>query len=367
VEELVARLLEHGLFGTWRAPVAGAADASSAAVSARAGGRDVLVVAELLGGALRPVTFELLGAARTLAVRLGGAVWALLAGHEVAAHTSVLAAHGAVRVFVADDPALAVPQTEPLSTLLAEVIIAQRPGIVLLGSTVVGRDVAPRVAARLDLGLTGDCIDLSIDAEGRLLQHKPAFGGRVVAPIVSRTRPEMATVRPGMLAAGAAQAGRPAEIARLVLRDGTSRVTVLDRRRVAAEAAALDDAEVVVGVGTGLGGAQNLGVVRGLAAVLDAALCTTRDVTDKGWLPKQFQVGLTGRAIAPRLYIAVGIRGAFEHLVGVRRAGVIVAINKNAKAPIFKAADYGLVGDYAVFVPLLTERLGAARAAAGRP
>ena len=191
-----------------------------------------------------------------------------------------------------------------------------------------------------------------------MLQHKPAFGGTVVALIASRTRPEMATVRPGMLAPGEARRGRRAEIVEVDAPAAVSRVRVESRRRTAEAAAVLDHAEVVVGFGKGIGGPENLPVIEALAEALGGALCTTRDVTDAGWMAKQYQVGLTGRAIAPKLYLAVALRGAFEHTVGIRRAGLVVAINKSAKAPIFKVCDYGIVGDYAVLVPLLTRRAG---------
>jgi electron transfer flavoprotein alpha subunit len=247
-------------------------------------------------------------------------------------------------------------------TVLAAAIQSHAPGIVLIPATVAGRDLAPRLAARLQLGLTGDCVDIGIDAEGRLLQYKPAFGGSVVAPILSRTLPEMATVRPGMLSPGHPDPSRESVVERLLLdRVGPPRVRVVERHSGAEAAAELDRAEIVIGVGKGIGSKDNLERIEPLMLLLDAALCTTRDVTDDGWLPKQYQVGLTGRAIAPKLYIALGIRGAFEHMVGVRRAGLIVAINKNPKAPVFKNADYGVVGDYAEVVAALHKELSAAR------
>jgi electron transfer flavoprotein alpha subunit len=293
-------------------------------------------------------------------LQLGGSVSVLIAGGDADEHVDTLAAHGADRVLVAPDDAFAAG-TESYAALLADVITAQRPGLVILPATVFGRDVAPRVAARLGLGLTGECIDLTVDGEGRVLQHKPAFGGSVVALIASRTRPEMATVRPGMLAAGEPRAGRRAEPVRLTSRPVADRVRVTGRQPIGEAAAELGEATAVVGFGKGIGGTENLPVVQALAEVLGAAICTTRDVTDAGWLPKQYQVGMTGRAIAPQLYVAVALRGAFEHTVGIRRAGVIVAINKSAKAPIFKAADYGVVGDYAAIVPALTQALRTAQ------
>jgi electron transfer flavoprotein alpha subunit len=314
---------------------------------------------------VRPVTYELLEKGRELALQLGGSVSVLIAGDDADRHVDTLTAHGADRVLIGANDGF-VAGTESYAALLADVITAQRPGLVILPATVFGRDVAPRVAARLGLGLTGECIDLTVDGEGRVLQHKPAFGGSVVALIASRTRPEMATVRPGMLAAGEPRAGRRAEPVRLTSRPVADRVRVTGRQPIGEAAAELGEATAVVGFGKGIGGTENLPVVQALAEVLGAAICTTRDVTDAGWLPKQYQVGMTGRAIAPQLYVAVALRGAFEHTVGIRRAGVIVAINKSAKAPIFKAADYGVVGDYAAIVPALTQALRSAKGALAR-
>ncbi len=385
VDALVSRLLAHGLFGEWavEAPTPNPLPRERFRERGRVreGARDVLVVAETLecgsllplwGGSgggppphseMRPVTFELLQQGRDLAEQLGVSVSVLLAGGDAARHVDTLAAHGAQRVLLAEDAAVTAG-TESFAALLAQVIATERPGLVSVPATVFGRDVAPRVAARLDLGLTGECIDLTVDDEGRVLQHKPAFGGSVVALIASRTRPEMATVRPGMLVAGEPQPGRRAEVVRLTPPPTADRARVTARQATCESAAELQEAEAVVGFGKGIGGPQHLPVVQALAEVLDGAICTTRDVTDAGWLPKQYQVGMTGRAIAPQLYIAVGVRGAFEHTVGIRRAGLIVAINSSAKAPIFKVADYGIVGDYATIVPLLTDALRAAKAAA---
>jgi electron transfer flavoprotein alpha subunit len=359
VDALVARLLGHGLFGEWKVQTWPAAEAPALA-SARVGERDVLVVAEVADGVLRPVTLELLGKAAELAPRLGGGVGALAAGAGAERHVQTLAEHGAARVLLAREP-LPGGAIEPFAALLAGVLREQRPGLVLLGSTVFGRDVAPRVAARLQIGLTGDCVDLTVDDQGRVLQHKPAFGGTIVALIASRTRPEMATIRPGMLAPGEARPGRRAEVVEVEAPAAPNRVRIESSRRTAEAAAVLDHAEVVIGFGKGIGGAENLPVIEALAGALGGAVCTTRDVTDAGWMAKQYQVGLTGRAIAPKLYVAVALRGAFEHTVGIRRAGLVVAINKSAKAPIFKVCDYGIVGDYAVVVPLLTRRLAEMR------
>ncbi|MCC6846994.1 MAG: FAD-binding protein [Deltaproteobacteria bacterium] len=369
IATLVAALEARGIFAPVGAAAPGdAAPGASAPTAGRAAAardRDVWVVAELFEGAVRRVTLELLATARRLADARGGGVAAVLLGRDVGRHVARLAGHGADRVLVADDPRLATYATEPYAALLARAIDAERPTAVLLPSTYVGRDLAPRVAARLGLGLTGDCVDLSIDARGRLMQWKPAFGGNVVAPILSRTRPEMATVRPGVLPTAPARAGAAAYVDVLPLADlPASRLRVVERRRdpSAARAAALDEAEIAVGVGLGIGGPGALPAVEAFTAALGGApLAATRDVVDQGWLPRQRQVGLTGRAIAPRFYFAIGIRGAAEHMVGVRRAGTIVAVDKNPQAPIFAQADLGIVGDWAEVVPRLTRALDALR------
>lgn len=375
VEALVERLLGHGLFTTWAVERSRAPSEAGIAPIERGGAADVLVMAETTpprprgagdaglraAGGLRPVTLELLEKGRQLARRFSGRVTVLVAGAAARRHADILAAHGADRVLVAPDDRF-LAGIEALAALLESAIRTERPGLVIVPSTVLGRDVAPRVAARLGLGLTGECIDLSVDAAGRVLQHKPAFGGSVVALIASRTQPEMATVRPGILAAGAGQGDRRAEVVTLDVSPRPDRVRVTACRPVAGDASELEEAAVVVGFGHGIP-PERLDLVRELAAVLDAAICTTRDVTDAGWMPKQYQVGITGRAIAPQLYLAVAVRGAFEHVVGIRRAGIVAAINKSAKAPIFKHADYGVAGDALALLPLLTERLRAAKAA----
>ena len=359
-QELVRDLLAEGLFGKWK-------DAAREKIAPRRQTTDdrqqngVWVVAELTGGKIRPVTFELLGRGIQLAEKLGGEVAAVLIGRDVGAHAQTLAAYGADRVYVADDPAFTAYSTETYTTILANAIRAHNPFAVLLPSTANGRDLAPRVAARLNIGLTGDCIGLEFDAAGQLVQLKPAFGGNIVAPILSKTRPAMATVRPGMLHPAEPDFARAARIEKLPTDHIPSRTRVIRFEENARAGIALDNAEIVVGVGMGVGGAENIATVRELAAALDAAIVGTRRVVDAGWLPRQVQVGLTGRSIAPRLYIALGISGKFNHMVGIQRSGVVLAINNNPDADIFKQADYGIVGDWAQIVPALTRLLQSAR------
>ena len=362
VQVLVQTLLDRGLFGTWKGD--GTEQSRGSTTEKSTGGKAVWVVAETLGSALRPVTLELLGKAGELSAKYGGEVAVLLMGRDGQQHVNTLAAHGAEVIYLADDQRLDPYTTETHTALMTQAISAYKPGVVLLGSTAIGRDLAPRVAARLGLGLTGDCVDLDVNAQGRLLQYKPAFGGNIVAPILSRTTPEMATVRPGMLKKALPATDRQARLESLHPDAAiASRVTVVSQTgEDAGKAAALDSAEIAIGIGKGIGGTANFPVIEKLADVLGGApLAATRDIVDLGWIHRQHQIGLTGRAIAPKLYFAIGIRGAFEHTVGIRRAGIIVAINKNAKAMIFQNADFGIVGDYAEVVPLLTMALQEAK------
>ncbi len=317
----------------------------------------IWVLAEILGGEVRQVTLELLGRARQLAERLDTSVEAVLIGKGVERHIAALTAYGADCVHVADDERLERYSTETYTTVLADAIREHRPYAVLAPSTVNGRDLAARVAAELELGLTGDCIGLEIDSEKRLVQLKPAFGGNIVAPILSRTKPYMATVRPGILTPAVPDDSVEAVVRKLPL-DGLaeSRVRILESvADESAEGAELERARRIVAFGKGIGGPENIGVVRKLAGALDAAIGATRDVVELGWIAKQHQVGLSGKSVAPRLYVAVALRGPFNHTVGIQKAGTVVAINNNARAQIFQAADIGIVGDYAEVVPVLAE------------
>lgn len=350
VPELVARLRErlHAL-GALRPA------APPAPLPSRTPGTapPVWVVVESHAAAVRPVTFELLTKASLLAAALDAPVEAVVIGPG-AAHADALAAAGADRILVADHEALDPYTTDAHAEILATAIRERRPRLVLLGSTVRGRDLAPRVAARLGLGLTGDAIDLELDADGAVRALKPAFGGTVVAPILSRTLPDMATVRPGLLHAARPDASRRAEIVRLPAGEPTSRVRVVASTPLPSGTDAdLDEAAIVLGVGKGVGGPTALPAIEALAARLGAAVAATREVTDAGWLPRQLQVGLTGRAIAPRLYVGLGVGGTLEHMVGLRRAGTIVGINKSPKAPIRKAADLTVVADVLELLPHL--------------
>jgi electron transfer flavoprotein alpha subunit len=361
VHTLTDHLLAQGLFGSWQ----GAREVPRVKTrqpGARAD-RALWVVAEIMAGQVRRATHELLGKSAELADRLQGEVVGVLIGAGHADHAAELAAYGADRGLLLDAPQLADYSVEGYANALARAIQEFRPYAVLIPATVQGRDFAPRVAARLQLGLTGDAIGLEIDEQERLVQLKPAFGGNIVAPILSKTYPQMATVRPGMLEALQPDWSRQPTLERLTLPDvGPIRTqTVHTTQEVDATATSLEDADIVVAVGTGLERRENLKLVRELADVLGAAIGATRRVTDANWLPRQHQVGLTGKAVAPKLYVALGVRGVMNHTIGIQRAQTIVAVNKDPEAPIFRVANYGLVGDCLHIIPALTQALAEAK------
>ena len=360
VAELMAYLDERGVFDGSN-DGSGAAAIERGARRARGDAGAIWVVAETLGGELRPVTTELLGRACELADELDTCVEAVLIGDDVAQHADALTAYGADAVWLAQDGRLADYEVSQYTAVLADAIREHSPYAVLLGSTVMGRELAARLAGRLSLGLTGDCIGLEVDDEGRLVQLKPAFGGNIVAPILSSTKPYMATVRPGLLTPVAPDDSVEAMVHHISLDTlGEPRTRIIERvTDESAEGAELDSAHTIVSVGKGIGGPENLPLLRELADALGAPLGATRDVTELGWLPRQYQIGLSGKSVSPSLYFAVALSGVFNHTVGIGKAGTVVAINSSARAPIFQSADFGIVGDYAEVVPELIRVLEA--------
>jgi electron transfer flavoprotein alpha subunit len=319
--------------------------------------RDIWVACETnLAGDLTRGSLELLSSADKLIQSLGGSVFAVGFPGSIAKHTRTLASYGADRLLVLDHPALEHYAPETVAEAMANLVLERAPFALLLCASERGRDWGPRLAAKLKLGLTGDAIGLELDGESRLVALKPAFGGNIVAPILSKTYPQMATVRSGVLELAEPDPSRVAdvEIVRPQLHPAQSRVlssqSILDPTIVP-----LESAEVVVGIGMGVGGPDGIERVKDFARALDAAVCATRRVTDEGWMPRQLQVGLTGKTIEPRLYFAIGISGAPNHLIGIKRAGLVVAINEDADASIFARADIGLVGDWAKLTPAIAQ------------
>ena len=327
----------------------------------------VFVFVQQVDGTIANVSYELIGKGRELAGKLGTEVTAVLLGSGVKGLTASLARYGADKVILVDDPALATYMTEPYTRALSAVVGEFKPDILLCGATAIGRDLAPRVSARVHTGLTADCTGLEIQEDtGDLLMTRPAFGGNVMATIVCREhRPQMATVRPGVM-----QRIEPREGARCPvteypvpgLAEGQN-VEIMEIIRKVSEKMDIQDAKVLVAGGRGMGGSENFGLLEKLAEALGGTVASSRACVDAGWCEKELQVGQTGKTVRPNLYIACGISGAIQHLAGMEESEVIIAINKDAGAPIFEVADYGVVGDVHRIVPQFIEKIRAAHAA----
>jgi electron transfer flavoprotein alpha subunit len=320
-------------------------------------GKDVWIACESnLAGEITRGSLELLSSGDKLARSLGGAVFAVGFPASITRHASLLASYGADRILALDHPELERYAPETIAEAMANLVRERTPFALLLCASERGRDWGPRLAARLKLGLTGDAIGLELDGEGRLVALKPAFGGNIVAPILSKTYPQMATVRSGVMELAEPVPSRTAEIGIIRPTLSPARSRVLNSRSILDPTIVpLEGAEVVVGIGMGVGGPDGIERVKDLAHVLDAAVCATRRVTDEGWMPRQLQIGLTGKTIEPRLYFAIGISGAPNHLIGIKRAGTVVAINEDPDASIFERADIGLVGDWATLTPAIVQ------------
>jgi len=321
--------------------------------------RGIWVFAEAKDGNLKSVDYELLSRGRELADTLKTELCAVCFGHNIS-EVEQLIAYGADKVYLTDDPALASHQEDLYTGELTRLIQEHKPEIVLAGATSLGRSFIPRVAAILKTGLTADCTELEIDTERRLLlQTRPAFGGNIMATIICQTRrPQMATVRPRVFKKNPL-AGRKGQIIKVDFnKEGvTSKTRLLDFVEDLTERVKIEDADIIVSGGRGLDKAENFQLLEELAAVMGAALGSSRPPVDDGWIPYSHQVGQTGKTICPKLYIACGISGAVQHLAGMQTSDTIVAINNDPDAPIFEVATYGIVGDLFEVVPMLTEKL----------
>lgn len=323
--------------------------------------KGVWVFAEQVDGELRNVTLELLAKGRELADKLGESLCAVLLGHNVGNLTDTLAALGADVIYVSDQELLGHYNTDGYTDVISALILTEKPNILLFGATGNGRDLAPRIAARLQLGLTADCTGLSIDDKRQLIQTRPAFGGNIMASILSPyTRPQMATVRPNVFKPLTPDSSRKVEVREVdikVVKAAIRTKIVESVSEVEEGALKVDEAEMVVSCGRGIKAPENIDIVAELAKALNAALGGSRPIIDAGWMKHHQQVGQSGRTIAPKLYIACGISGAIQHLVGMRTSDAIIAINSNPEAPIFTVADYGIIGDLFKIVPALIEEI----------
>jgi len=336
--------------------------------------KGVFVFAQQVDNKLSGIALELIGKGKDLAKDLDTEVTAVLVGHEVKDLADELAAYGADRVILVDDPELKEYRTEPYAHALSSVIEKYKPEIFLVGATAIGRDLGPRVSARIHTGLTADCTQLDIgdfpmnpipgkeQLHNQLLMTRPAFGGNTIATIACpEFRPQMATVRPGVM-----QKAPKVEGAKAVVEEfnpgftpDDKYVEILEVVKSVVDTVDIMDAKILVSGGRGVGNPENFKLLDDLAEVLGATVSCSRAVVDAGWKPKDLQVGQTGKTVRPNVYFAIGISGAIQHLAGMEESDLIVAINKDETAPIFDVADYGIVGDLNKIVPALTEKLKA--------
>ena len=338
--------------------------------------KGVAIFAQQVDNTLSSIAFELIGKGKELAADLGVDVTAVVLGSGIKDLATDLAEYGADKVVVIDDPALKDYRTEPYAQALAAYINEYKPEIMLVGATAIGRDLGPTVSARVATGLTADCTVLEIgdfplvatpgkedeQKHGQLLMTRPAFGGNTIATIACpNTRPQMATVRPGVMQKLPREAGRKAEVIEFnpAIVENNKFVEILNIVKNATNTKDIMDAKILVSGGRGVGSKENFKMLEDLAEVLGGTVACSRAVTDAGWLPKDLQVGQTGKTVRPTLYFAIGISGAIQHTAGMEESDIIIAINKDDSAPIFDVADYGVVGDLNKIVPALTEALKA--------
>ena len=329
--------------------------------------KNVFVIAEQRDGELQKVSTELIGKARELADDLGQEVYAILLGENVKAKADVLIHHGADKVIVVDHPLLKEYVTEPYAKSIYTIVQKYDPEIVLFGATSIGRDLAPRLAARIHTGLTADCTGLEIDSETRLLRMtRPAFGGNLMATIVCQDyRPQMATVRPGVMTPMENDNNRKGEVIMedVGLTDADMNVKIIEVAKEEKKKLDITEARILVSGGRGLGGPEGFDLLAELAEAMEGEISSSRASVDAGWIEKARQVGQTGKTVRPDIYFALGISGAIQHLAGMEESGLIIAINKSDSAPIFDVADLGIVGDLNKVLPKLIEQYKKAKAA----
>ena len=323
--------------------------------------KDVYVLAEQRDGNIQKVAFELVGEATKLAKDLNEQVVAILLGDGVTAKAEELIQHGADKVIVVDDPILAKYATEPYAKAITAIIKEFDPEIVLYGATSIGRDLAPRVSARVHTGLTADCTKLEIAEDTKLLNMtRPAFGGNIMATIVCKNhRPQMATVRPGVMAALAADTARKGEVVpfKVEFTPADMNIEIIEEVKETKKIVDITEAKVLVSGGRGVGSPEFFNTLKELADILGGEVAASRAVVDAGWIGKEYQVGQTGKTVRPNLYIACGISGAIQHVAGMESSEVVISINKNDGAAIFDVSDLGVVGDVKVIIPKLIEAL----------
>ena len=343
--------------------------------------KGLYVFAQQVDNEVSSIALELIGKGKDLAKDLNTTVTAVLVGSNVMGLTEILGEYGADRVIVVDDPELKEYRTEPYTHALSSVIEKYKPDVFLIGATAIGRDLGPRVCARIHTGLTADCTQLDIgdfplvptpgkeQKHNQLLMTRPAFGGNTIATIACpEFRPQMATVRPGVMQKLPREAGRKAEIEEFNpgFVPNEKYVEIMEVVKAVSNVADIMDAKILVSGGRGVGSPENFKILDELAEAIGGTVSCSRAVVDAGWKPKDLQVGQTGKTVRPHVYFAIGISGAIQHVAGMEESDIIIAINKDESAPIFDVADYGVVGDLNKIVPVLTQKIKEAKAAAGK-
>ena len=340
--------------------------------------KGVFVFAQQVDNVISNIAYELIGKGKELAKDLGVEVTAVLVGSDVKGLADQLAEYGADKVIVVDDPELKEYRTEPYTHAIASVIKEFKPEIFLIGATAIGRDLGPRVCARIHTGLTADCTKLDIGdfpmnpvpgretKHNQLLMTRPAFGGNTIATIACPDfRPQMATVRPGVMQKAPKEAGKKAVVTEFNpgFTKNNKYVDILEVVKAVSNTVDIMDAKILVSGGRGVGSPENFKILDDLAEAIGGTVSCSRAVVDAGWKPKDLQVGQTGKTVRPNVYFAIGISGAIQHLAGMEESDIIIAINKDETAPIFDVADYGIVGDLNKILPALTEKIKEAKAA----
>ncbi|MDU1507345.1 MAG: electron transfer flavoprotein subunit alpha/FixB family protein [Clostridium butyricum] len=318
--------------------------------------KGVWVFAEQREGELQKVSLELLGEGRRQADKLGVKLTTLLLGSNIEGLSKTLAEHGADEVLIADDKLLEHYTTDAYTKVICDLVNERKPGILFVGATFIGRDLGPRVAARLNTGLTADCTSIDVEVEnGDLLATRPAFGGNLMATIACpEHRPQMATVRPGVFAKVESDgANCNIEKVNVELTDSDVRTKVLETVKTAKDIIDISEAKVIVSGGRGVGSKENFALLEELANILGGTVAGSRAAVEKGWIENAYQVGQTGKTVKPSIYIACGISGAIQHVAGMQDSDMIIAVNKDETAPIMKVADYAIVGDIKKVLPEL--------------
>jgi len=322
--------------------------------------RDVWVFCEQKRGVIQSISYELLGEGRKLADKLKTRLCAVLLGEDMEKNVDDLYARGAEIIYLIDSPKLKHYQDEPYTNVLVKLIHEYKPEVFLCGATIIGRSLISRVAVKINAGLTADCTGLDIDEKERLLlQTRPAFGGNIMATIISPNhRPQMSTVRHKVMKEAVPDPSLKGKLIKKNYEDKLffSRTKLLDLVEEIEETVNLAEADVIVSGGRGVAGPENFNIIKELAKVLNGAVGASRSAVDAGWIPYSHQVGQTGKTVCPKIYIACGISGQIQHLIGMQSSKIIVAINKDPEAPIFKIATYGIVGDLFEVVPALTKK-----------